>query len=84
MPRHLLLYRQVHMLRAQGTEIDRAVLAFWVAMRRPSLSLSICGARGDPEIEQNRGRRERSAGARSWARLHQGSYLWATAPGRPV
>jgi transposase len=33
---HLPLYRQAQMLAAQGLDIKRSVLAFWVVMRRPS------------------------------------------------
>jgi transposase len=69
---HLPLYRQAQMLAVQGLDIKRAVLAFWVGYAAAELKpiyarlreLILC-------LQQNRGRRDRGAGARSRPRPHQ-------------
>ena len=77
---HLPLYRQAQMLLAQGIDIKRAILAFWVgyaAAELKSLYLRLRGAHS--KFEQDRGGRDRGAGARSRPWCTKKGYFWAVA-----
>ena len=80
---HLPLYRRSQMLAAQGLEIKRSVLAFWVGYAAAELEpLYLAPARTDPRLRQDRGRRDEGAGARSRPRSGQAGLLLGDRPRR--
>ena len=82
---HLPLYRQAQMLVAQGLDIKRAVLAFWVGYAAAELKpLYLAAARAHSGLGQDRGRRDGGAGARSRPRPHQEGLLLGHRPRRPA
>src|ERR1700747_843172 len=69
---HLPLYRQAQMLLAQGIDIKRAVLAFWVGYcGRGASSALAAAARDHPDRGQDCGRRDHGTGAGSRPWPHQ-------------
>ena len=80
---HLPLYRQAQMLAAQGLDLKRSILAFWVGYAAAELKpLYVAAARAHPGLGQDRGRRDDGAGARSRPRPHQAGILLGDRAGR--
>jgi transposase IS66 family protein len=70
---HLPLYRQSQMRAAQGLDIKRSVLAFWVGYAANELRPVYARlSRTHPDVRQDRGRRDEGASARSRPRPGQG------------
>ena len=82
---HLPLYRQAQMLAAQGLDIKRSVLAFWVGYAAAELKPLYLRLRElILTLGQDRGRRDDGAGARSRPRPHQEGLLLGDRPRRPA
>ena len=82
---HLPLYRQAQMLLAQGIDIKRAILAFWVGYAAAELEPLYVRLRElILDRRQDRGRRDRGAGARSRPRPHQERLLLGDRARRPA
>ena len=79
---HLPLYRQAQMLLAQGLDIKRAILAFWVGYAAAELQPLYLRLR--ELILTSGGRRNNCAGAGSRPRPHQERILLGDRPGRPA
>ena len=78
---HLPLYRQSQMLAAQGLDIKRSVLAFWVGYAAAELAPLYLRLRElILDFRQDRGRRDGGAGARSRPRPHQEGILLGDRP----
>ena len=79
---HLPLYRQAQMLLAQGIDIERAMLAFWVGYAAAELKPLWLRLREIILTRQDRGRRDDGAGARSRPWPHQEGLLLGDRPRR--
>ena len=80
---HLPLYRQAQMLAAQGLDIKRSMLAFWVGYAAAELRPVYDRLRElILTLGQDRGRRDEGAGARSGPWSGQGGLLLGGRPRR--
>ena len=80
---HLPLYRQAQMLAAQGLDIKRSILAFWVGYAAAELKPVYLRLRElILDLRQDRGRRDEGAGARSRPRPRQEGLLLGDRPRR--
>jgi len=78
---HLPLYRQAKMMTAQGIDLDRSTLAYWIGLRGSRVDAALPAAQADAaRFRQAGGRRNAGAGARPGARQDQDGILLDDGP----